>query len=535
MSKIQPKPSLLNLAVEEENLAAIPFAVLERRVGKHIGKIEINGTKMLPDGTELRVTWQVQGNNELGLPTEQDLDIFVALGVLTFRQSFAKTVTFTGREIARILDIHTVHGKFYKRLKMAMDRFIPLRFRALAENEEQEEVKWCNVFQEASFSLDRTSGRCVGSVTWTDKLIQSMDSGFFRLLDASRYMELDGITAKHLYRFLAVAFEKSDLVLIDTRQLCQEHLGILTPPKYLSRLMQTLEPAFEQLVRIQVLGSFHIVSSENWRIALHRHPNYVPERKTLALYGGGNDPKANRSHCEKLLQEAGFSQKVAAGYAGVATTLRQFHALERAAKLLIALLEEDVLPHVALSLIRNALDLGASSPEGRNLLDWCEIAVETCRRKKRSGQVMKNAAGLLIKIIKDPESRGRIISEDVERTLRESFRRREQFTERQQNEMEEHALILEFEEFREHMAETIFNDMADAKKVRLRKEKGDQLRQQERFQRLAPAIQQSEIDAAIRHEIARQELPPYEKWRLRKQAQQAVLPFQNSDPIYQSA
>jgi hypothetical protein len=53
--KIQPKPSLLNLSVEEENLAAIPFAVLERRVGKHIGKIEINGTKMLPDGTELRV------------------------------------------------------------------------------------------------------------------------------------------------------------------------------------------------------------------------------------------------------------------------------------------------------------------------------------------------------------------------------------------------------------------------------------------------------------------------------------------------
>src|SRR5215813_14963644 len=102
------RTSLLNLSVEEENLAAIPFAVLERRVGKRVGKIELSGTKVLPDGTELRVTWQVQGNNELGLPTEQDLDIFVALGVLTFRQNFAKTVTFTGREIARILDIGVV-------------------------------------------------------------------------------------------------------------------------------------------------------------------------------------------------------------------------------------------------------------------------------------------------------------------------------------------------------------------------------------------------------------------------------------------
>src|SRR5205085_5964230 len=234
-------------------------------------KLEINGTKVLPDGTKVKVMWQVQGNSELGLPTEQDLDIFVALGVLTFRNDFAKTVTFTGREIARILDIGMVHGKFYKRLKLAMDRFIPLRFRALTENEQHEEVKWLNVFQEASFSLNRATGRCTGSVTWTDKLIQSMDSGFFRLMDAARYMELDGITAKHLYRFLAVAFARTDVVIIDARQLCTEHLGILNVPKYLSRLMQTLEPAFEQLIRTQVLGSYQIASSEEWRIALYPH------------------------------------------------------------------------------------------------------------------------------------------------------------------------------------------------------------------------------------------------------------------------
>ncbi len=532
--KIQSKPSLLNLSVEEENLAAIPFAVLERRVGKHIGKIEISGTKAFPDGKELRVTWQVQGNNELGLPTEQDLDIFVALGVLTFRQNFAKTVSFTGREIARILDIGTVHGKFYKRLKMAMDRFIPLRFRAVAENEEQEEVKWCNVFQEASFSLDRTSGRCVGSVTWTDKLIQSMDSGFFRLLDARRYMELDGLTAKHLYRFLTVAFEKSNLVIIDARKLSMEHLGILNPPKYLSRLMQTLEPAFEQLMRIQVLGSYHIVSSENWRIALHRHASYVPERKTLALYNG-RDAEASRLICEKLLQDAGFLQRVAAEYCAAATTLRDFYALERAAKLLTALRDEDVLPHVALSVVRNALDAGAATEEGRDLLDWCEIAIEICRQKRRSGQALKNSAGLLIKMIKDPALRSRIVSPEAEKAFRETFRRREQMAERQQDELEEHALILEFEEARERVAESIFNDLADAKKARLRKEKAEQLRQQERFQRLAAAAQHAEIDAAICQDIARSELPPYEKWRLRKQAQQAVLPFVEAESEPQSA
>ena len=139
--------------------------------------------------------------------------------MLTFQNNFHKTVSFTGREIAKILSVASVHGKLYQRLKLAMDRFIALRFRAITSTDRQEEVKWLNVFQEASFSLDRTTGRCVGTVTWTDKIIQSMDSGFFRLLDAGRYMELDGLTAKHLYRFLAVAFEKNDLIVIDARKL----------------------------------------------------------------------------------------------------------------------------------------------------------------------------------------------------------------------------------------------------------------------------------------------------------------------------
>jgi len=528
-STIKGKPasrtSLMNLSVEEENLAAIPFAVLERRVGKRVGKIEINGNKILPDGTKARVVWQVQGNNELGLPTEQDLDIFVALGVLTFRNDFAKTVTFTGREIARILDIGMVHGKFYKRLKLAMDRFIPLRFRALTENEQHEEVKWLNVFQEASFSLNRATGRCTGSVTWTDKLIQSMDSGFFRLLDANRYMELDGITAKHLYRFLAVAFAKTDVVIADARQLSTEHLGILNPPKYLSRLMQTLEPAFEQLNRIQVLGSYQIVASEDWRIALHRHPNYVSERKTLLLHGSLMDPETRRAQCLEQLQHGGISPKAAVAYCQAASTAVDFHILGRCARLLHAMLDEEILPHVAASIVRNALDAGPTTPEGLDQLDWCEIAVHVCRQKKRAGQALRNSAGLIVKIIKDPETRSRLVSRELEATLRAGFRRQQEMAEHQHKEDLERSLILEYEHFRVEIAERLFQDMPDGKKAILRKQKSELLRQQERFQRIPADVQEREIDVAIVQEIARKEAPPYEKWRLRKQAQQAVLAF----------
>jgi hypothetical protein len=526
MEKHLAKLSLLNLSVEEENLAAIPFAVLERRVGKRIGKLEISGTKTLPDGSEVRVTWQIQGNSELGLPTEQDLDIFVALGVLTFRSNFSKTISFTGRELAKILDIGAVHGKFYNRLKMAMDRFIPLRFRALAENERQEEVKWVNVFQEASFSLDRLTGRCIGSVTWTDKLIQSMDSGLFRVLNAGSYMELDGITAKHLYRFLAVAFEKTDVVLIDLRKLAREHLGIFEPPKYLSRLMQTLEPTFEQLKRIEVLSSHTIVSAENWRVALRRHPNYLSQHKTLQMGHDGTDLEWSRAHCNSLLTRAGLSARAAEQYCSSAASPEEFHALERSARLLQVMVEEDVLPHVGVSFIRKALDPGVATEKGTEQLDWYEIALEVCRQKKRAGQSLKNAAGLFVKILKDDATRRRLVSVEQEAAFKEGFRRRENAARRLRDEEEERTLIIEYEQFREKRSTEILDDLPESVRAVRRKEKLELLKQQDRFQRLSSDLQDREIFEAIRQDIAKREVAPFHKWRLRRRAQQAVLPFE---------
>lgn len=525
MSKVPVRQPLLHLSVEEENLAGIPFAVLERRVGKRVSQIEIKGSKTLPDGRELKVSWQVQGNSELGLPIEQDLDIFVALGVLTFRNDFSKTVSFTGREIAKILGIQSVHGKFYQRLKIAMDRFIPLRFRAIAETDRQEDIKWLNVFQEASFTLDRDTGRCTGTVTWTDKLIQSMNRGFFRVLDAGRYMELDGITAKHLYRFLAVAFEKTDLVIIDARTLAREHLGIIKVPFYLSRLMQTLEPPFEQLIRIGVLSSFHVVDTEKWEIALRRHESYVPERKTLLESQAVRSPEGLRAHCQRALEKAGMSPRTAAQYTANAAHRVEFHQLERAARVLQAMLEEGVLQPVAVSLIKKSLDAGAASAEGLEGLDLAEAAVDTCRNKRRAGQNLKNPAGMIVRILKDPSARRRMISEDAEQDAKQRYRAREQAAAAQQQYLEQRELVLEYERYRREVAEAVLNEMPDTVRQAMRREKFDVLRQQERYDRLDPLARESEADEMILQDLIRREAAPYEKWYLRKRAQQVVLPF----------
>ena len=525
MQKSTRKPSLVNLSVEEENLAVIPFAVLERRVGKRIGKLEIQGRKTLPDGTDARVLWQVQGNADLGLPTEQDLDIFVALGVLTYRNNFSKTVTFTGRELAGILNIARVHGKFYQRLKLAMDRFIPLRFRALTATDRQEEVKWINVFQEFSCFVDHSTGRFTGSVTWTDKVIQAMDSGLFRVLDAGAYMDLDGITAKHLYRFLVVAFERTDLVVIDARRLAAEHLGIVNVPKYFSRLMQTLEPAFEQLINSRVLGAWHVVATSDWRIALHRHVAYTPESKKLLQHSAYMDEEALRAYCQKQLDNAGFPASVADSWCEALSGWRDFYSAQRAAKLVDDLKQLGVLPHVALGLVKRAFELGLVSVEGRQYIEEAMIAVEICRYKQSSGQNLRNAAGLVVKLIKDPPARERLIPKDFAEAARARFRAQEQSMERQHVEAEERQLILEYEAHCRRLAQRVLDHMPEGARESLRKEKAEALQQSGAFDHAPASVIKAEVDELVLTELARRDSPPYENWKLRMKAQQVVLPF----------
>lgn len=513
--------SVFNLSVEEENLASIPFAVLEQRVGKKTGKIEVRGKKTLADGTEIQAIWQVQGNNDLGLPTEQDLDIFIALGVLTFRNNFAKTVTFSGREIARIMNIQSVHGKFYERIKLAMDRFIPLRFRTLTQSERHEDVKWVNVFQDASFSLDRETGRCVGSITWTDKIIGSMDSGFFRLLDARRYMQLAGLTTKHMYRFLAIAFERNDVLILDARELATRHLGIVNLPKYFSRLLQTIEPALEQLRREEIVGSWHVVSKAEWRIAIRSHARYVPEGRALLATISASDPEVWREQSRQRLLQAGFSD--ADTFCHAAADRRQFYALDRAAHLLERLVDEDVLAHVAHALVRHAIEPGLNTAESVEQLDWIEIALSVCAQKRRSQQRMKNGAGLIVKLIRDTESRQRLVSTEQVRLLRDSFRHREEAALRKDEEAQERELIFEYEQYREDESRRLLAALSGEQRTALINHRLVALRQQERAQRLGEAQQRAEAEQMLMAELAKTSVPGYEKWRMRRMAKQAIL------------
>ena len=200
----------------------------------------------------------------------------------------------------------------------------------------------------------------------------------------------------------------------------------------------------------------------------------------------------------------------------------KFYQLERAARLLESMTEQGVVAHVGLGIIRAALDAGVMTDQGLLALDTCEVALDLCRQKKAAGQKMNNPAGLLVKLIKDP---ARLIGEEVIDSARKAFRQKEQTIFAQQDLAEQRALVMEYEQYRDETARYIFEELPESARAALRKEKAELFKQQARYEKLETRVREQEIDDLICHDIARREVPPFEKWYIRRRAQQAVLPF----------
>jgi hypothetical protein len=277
-------------------------------------------------------------------------------------------------------------------------------------------------------------------------------------------------------------------------------------------------------MEIGVMSSYHIVSAEDWRIALHRHVGYVPERNALASASVGELSELNRLQCRKALEKAGIPARAAVTYIEAATAPEHLYQLERAAQLLGDLRDEEVLPHVALSVIREALDESAWA-EGRDVLDLCEMAIDVGRTKKKVGAGLRNSAGFIIKLIKDAGTRRKVISEEAESFYRNRFRQREQAIMRRERDAEECQLIIQYEQYRNALCQDIFGDMSDKVRQALRREKAEVLSSNSRFEGISADARAQEIDNLILQDIAKKHAPPFEKWRLRRRAEQAVLPF----------
>jgi hypothetical protein len=292
--------------------------------------------------------------------------------------------------------------------------------------------------------------------------------------------------------------------------------------------MQTLEPAFDQLIRIEVLGSYHVVDSERWEIALRRHKSYVPERKMLLSPDPAGTRDLNRACTQTKLEKSGFSEKLARRFAETAETHSDFYQLDRAARLLQAFVEEGMLPHIAQGIVRRALEAGIATEEGLSALDTFEIALDTCRKKKHSSQNVSNPAGLIVKLIRDQESDKKLINADMIDQARHAFRHREKAALSLLELEEQRSVVMEYERYREETARSLYEEMPDAARANLRREKIEWLKQQPRFDKIDTKAREREVEELICQELARRDVPPFEKWYMRRRARQALLEFEPS-------
>jgi hypothetical protein len=90
---------------------------------------------------------------------------------------------------------------------------------------------------------------------------------------------------------------------------------------------------------------------------------------------------------------------------------------------------------------------------------------------------------------------------------------------------EQRSLVLEYERYREETARFLYDEMSDAARTVLRREKTEWLKQQPRFEKIDAQAREREVTELVYLEIAKRDVPPFEKWYMRRRARQALLEF----------
>ena len=98
---------------------------------------------------------------------------------------------------------------------------------------------------------------------------------------------------------------------------------MVNPPRYFSRLMQTLKPAFDQLTASKCWGAITWWSRIVGK-SLPANRNYVPERKVLLSPIPWVRGNLNRACSQSKLEKAGFSEKMARQCTQQAEVPREF-------------------------------------------------------------------------------------------------------------------------------------------------------------------------------------------------------------------
>jgi len=233
---------------DELNLIELAFTTLGRARSRKTLRTEWRGKDH--KGRTRKFYKVVTGSDEFGLPEYASEELLIALFHKASRDDFeARAVTAVPYELLQLMGWGT-DGRAYERLKRALDQLagVYITTNALWNNETGTFSKaGFHILDDYEFVEDADTGRTRLTVSWNERLFTIFRQSRFKRLDTAFFYDLPSPVAKRLFRWLDKHLRNDGHAEIDVLHLAHVKLEVSHSKKYVSQVMQVLEPALDEL------------------------------------------------------------------------------------------------------------------------------------------------------------------------------------------------------------------------------------------------------------------------------------------------
>ncbi len=248
---------------DEMNLAEFPFASLTRQ-GNDQDAFTYEGWITDKAGKRLRQRWTVRGAGGLGLPTEYDERVVIALMAISADQGFeTRKIPFSVYQILQIMGTSR-SKRAYESVERSLERLVGVTIYAEGAFWDNGEKSWVKVksgfhlidkywlaYLEEDETVREAEG-VPGYFIWSEDIWKSVQDGYIKYLDLNLYFSLNSPIARRLYRFLDKRMAYQNEYEIDIFDL-SGRLG-MARYKYPSKVLEKLQPALDELIAQRFLS-----------------------------------------------------------------------------------------------------------------------------------------------------------------------------------------------------------------------------------------------------------------------------------------
>ena len=233
---------------DELNLIELAFTTLGRSRSRKTLKTEWKGKDH--KGRTRNFYKTVTGSDEFGLPEYASEELLIALFHKASRDDFeARSVSAVPYELLQLMGWGT-DGRAYERLKRALDQLagVYITTNALWNAESGTYSKaGFHILDNYEFVEDADSGRTRLTVAWNERLFTIFQQSRFKRLDTGFFYDLPSPVSKRLYRWLDKHLRQNGHAEIDVLHLAHVKLEVSHSKRYVSQVMQVMEPALNEL------------------------------------------------------------------------------------------------------------------------------------------------------------------------------------------------------------------------------------------------------------------------------------------------